>query len=117
MKFIIQLIVSTLAILITSYVLPGVTIDHVTTAILLAAVLAFLNAILKPVMLFLTIPITLISFGLFLLVINALIIILADNIIDGFHVGGFWSALFFSLLLSFITSLLNNLQITIKTNK
>jgi putative membrane protein len=117
MNFIVQLIVSTLAILISSYILPGVEVDTVTTALLVAAVLAFLNAVLKPIMVFLTIPVTIVSFGLFLLVINAIIIIVADKLIDGFRVHGFWWALLFSLVLSFVTSLLNSLQVRIKTDE
>jgi putative membrane protein len=112
MKFILQLIISTLAVLIASYVLPHVSIDNnsFTTALLVAAVLAFLNAVVKPIMIILTIPVTIISFGLFLLVINALIILLASRIVDGFHVDGFWWALLFSLILSIVTSILENIK-------
>jgi len=110
MNFIVQLIVSALAVLISSYILPGVHIDGIVTAIIVAAVLAFLNAVIKPVMVILTIPITVVSFGLFLLIINALIIILTDKLIDGFRVDGFWWALLFSLVLSFVSSVLNGLQ-------
>ena len=65
-----------------------------------------LNAIVKPILIFLTLPITLVTFGLFLFVINAVIILIADNFINGFRVDGFWWALIFSLLLSVLTSLL-----------
>ena len=108
MKFLIQLIISTLAVLISSYLLPGVSIDgnSFVTALVVAAVLAFLNAVVKPIMIVLTIPVTIVSFGLFLLVINALIIILASKIVEGFHVKGFWWALLFSLILSIVTSIL-----------
>ena len=117
MNFIIQLIVSALAILISSYILPGVNVENITTALLVAAVLAFLNAVLKPLMIFLTIPVTVITLGFFLLVINAAIILLTDKLIDGFHVRGFWWALIFSLLLPFVTSLLNGLQVKSKNNE
>ncbi len=110
MRFIIQLIISTLAVLITAYLLPGVEIvdNNFFTALIVAAVLAFLNAIVKPIMIILTIPITFVTLGLFLLVINALIILLAAKIVDGFHVDGFWWALLFSLILSIVTSVLES---------
>lgn len=111
MNFIIKLIISTLAVLITSYVLPGVEIvdNNFFTAVLVAAVLAFLNAVVKPIMILFTIPITFFTLGLFLLVINAFIILLAAKIVDNFHVNGFWWALFFSLILSLTTSILESL--------
>jgi putative membrane protein len=72
----------------------------------LALVLAILNAIVKPILIFITLPITVVTLGLFLFVINALIILLADKLLKGFQVNGFWWALLFSLLLSIVTSVL-----------
>ena len=111
MKFIIQLIISTLAVLITDYLLPGVEIvgNSFFTAVVVAAVLSFLNAVIKPIMVILTIPITLVTFGFFLLAINAFIVMLAARLVDGFHVKSFWWALLFSIVLSFINGILNNL--------
>ena len=112
MKFILQLIISTLAVLITAYLLPHVSIEgnNFFVALAVAAVLAFLNAVVKPIMIILTIPVTIFSFGLFLLVINAFIIILAAKLVDGFHVDGFWWALLFSLILSLITSIMEGVK-------
>ena len=110
MQFILKLVVSTLAILVTSYFLPGVKVDNAWSALLLAAVLSFLNGIIKPAMVILTIPITIVSLGLFLVVINALIIMMADYIVDGFQVNGFWWALIFSIILSIVTSILERLN-------
>lgn len=112
MKFIIQLIISTLAVLISSFLLPGVHIrdNSIFIAIIVAAVLAFLNGVVKPLMIILTIPVTLFTFGLFLLVINALMIILTDKLVDGFNVDGFWWALLFSFILSITTSILENIK-------
>jgi putative membrane protein len=110
MQFILKLVISSLAILVTSYILPGVKIDSPLTAVILAATLAFLNAIIKPIMVILTIPITIISLGLFLIVINAFIILFADYIVDGFEVSGFWWALIFSIILSLVTSLFERLN-------
>jgi putative membrane protein len=109
MKFIAQLVVSALAVIVTSMILPGVHVDNALTALIVAAVLAFLNTIVKPVLVILTIPITVFTLGIFLLVINALMILLAAKIVDGFHVDGFWIALLFSLLLSIVSSVFERL--------
>jgi putative membrane protein len=76
---------------------------------MVALALAFLNAIVKPIFTILTIPITIFTLGFFLLVINAVIIILAERLVSGFHVDGFWWALLFSLILSIVTGILNAL--------
>lgn len=112
MNFIIQIIISTLAVLITSYVLPGVHIanNSFLTALIVAAVLSFLNNVIKPIMIVLTIPVTIFSLGLFLLVINAIIILITAKLVEGFKVDGFWWALLFSLILSLVTSVLQNIQ-------
>lgn len=110
MKFLVQLFISTLAVLVTSYVLPGVHIENFITAIVVAAVLAFLNAVIKPVMIVLTIPITILSLGLFLIVINALMILLTDKLVNGFEVDGFGWALLFSIILSFVTSVFGKIN-------
>jgi putative membrane protein len=109
MSLIIKIIISSLAVFLTSYLLPGVTVDTYITAIWVAIVLALLNGFLKPLLIILTIPVTVVTLGLFLLVINAAIILLADNFVDGFYVNGFWWALLFSLVLSVITSLMESL--------
>ena len=109
MKFIAQLIVSALAVIVTSMILPGVHVDNAITAIIVAAVLALLNAVIRPVLVILTIPITVFTLGFFLLVINAFIILLASKIVDGFHVNGFWIALLFGLLLTLVTALFESL--------
>lgn len=114
MNFILKIIVSSFAVVITSYLLPGVNIDGFITALLVAFVLALLNAILKPILTVLTIPITIFTFGLFLLVINAFIIIIASKFVDGFQVNGFWCALLFSIILTITTSIL---EIPIKNKK
>lgn len=112
MKFIIQLIISTLAVLISSYLLPGVSIENNSflTALVVASVLAFLNTVVKPIMVLFTIPVTIFTFGFFLLVINAFMILLAAKLVEGFQVDGFWSALFFSLILSLVTSILESIK-------
>jgi putative membrane protein len=111
MNIFIKIIISSLAVFLTAYVLPyhGVHVDSYITAIWVAIVLALLNGFLKPLLVIFTIPVTVVTLGLFLLVINAAIIMLADNFVDGFFVGGFWWALLFSLVLSLVTSLMESL--------
>jgi putative membrane protein len=109
MRFFVRLIVTALAVVIAAYILPGVRVDGGLTAIIVAAVLSLLNAFVKPLLIILTIPITVVTLGLFLLVINALMILLTDSLIDGFEVDGFWYALLFSIVLTIVVSLLNNL--------
>lgn len=106
MKFIMRVVVTSVIAFGLSYILSGVHIDTFWTAIIVAIVLAILNAILKPILILLTFPITLVTFGLFLFVINACIILLAEKVVPGFVVDGFWWALLFSLLLSIVSSLL-----------
>lgn len=107
MNFILRLITSAAAVVIVAYLLPGVSVENYLTAILVALALAFLNAIVKPILTILTIPITILTLGFFLLVINALIIIFASKLVNGFHVEGFFTALLFSLVLSICTGVLN----------
>ncbi len=105
-NIIIQILVIAVAVLITAAILPGISIKNFGTAVIVAIVLGLLNYFVTPVMVFLSIPITIITFGLFLFVINALIIMLASSMVGGFKVAGFWWALIFSIVLSFITYLL-----------
>jgi putative membrane protein len=102
----VRLIARTLAAFGTAYILPSVDLDQFTTAIWLAVLLALLNSTLRPLLILLTIPLTVFSFGLFLLVINAGLVMLASDWVEGFSVEGFCSAMAFSLLYSTISSLL-----------
>jgi putative membrane protein len=106
MGFILKLLVSSLAVFFGAYILDGVYLDGFPTAILVALLLGFLNAFLKPILVILTIPITLLTFGLFLLVINAGIILLADKALSGFGVDSFMTAVFYSIIVSVITWIL-----------
>lgn len=106
MKLIIRILLSALAVVLLSKLLSGVHVDSYLTAIIVAVVLGLLNLIVKPILVILTLPVTIITFGLFLLIINAIIILLADQFIDGFGVSNIWWALIFSLLLSFLQSIL-----------
>jgi putative membrane protein len=103
MNFLLKLLISTFAVFISAYFLPGVSVEPFTTAIIVAFVLAIMNILLKPILVLLTIPVTIMSFGLFLLVINAFIVQLVAYIVNGFEVRNFWWALLFSIILSIVT--------------
>ncbi|HRN48343.1 MAG TPA: phage holin family protein [Niabella sp.] len=109
MNFILKVLITALIAYLLPGILSGVKIADMKTAALFALVLALLNAVVKPILVILTIPVTLISLGLFLLVINAFMVMLAANFFKGVHVDGFWWALAFSILLSFGSSILYSL--------
>lgn len=113
--FLIRIIISSLAVMITAWLLPGVHVEDYLTGILVALVLALLNAFLKPLLVIFTLPATLFTFGLFLFVINAVIILIADTLVSGLSVGGFWWAMLFSVVLTLVTSILQSLG-TKRTN-
>lgn len=107
MAFILKLLVSGLGVLISARLLAGVTVRNYLHAILTAALIGVFNAVLKPILVILTIPITILTLGLFLLVINALLLMLVDKLLSGFSIKNFWWALVFSLVLSVINAVLH----------
>ena len=107
MYLLIRLVVNTLAVWAAAYILPGVRVQGWPTALVVAIVLGLVNAFLRPILLFLTFPITIVTLGLFVFVINALLILLVSKIVPGFHVDGFWWALLYSLVLALINALLS----------
>ena len=109
MKTILRILLTAVAVIILAYVLPGVAVASYWSAIIVAVVLALLRLLVKPVLVVLTFPITVVTLGLFLLVINAVIILMADYFIDGFAVKNIWWAIVFSLLLSFLQSVLHSI--------
>ncbi|ULC59374.1 phage holin family protein [Flaviramulus sp. BrNp1-15] len=109
MKLIIRLLLNAIAVFVIAYFLNGVSVDSYITALIVAVVLSVLNLLVKPILVILTLPITIITLGLFLLIINAIIILLADKLIDGFSVSSIWIAVLFSILLSILQSILHSL--------
>ncbi|MBC7721681.1 MAG: phage holin family protein [Pedobacter sp.] len=109
MRFLLKTLVTAFAVLIASYVLSGVSVDGSLTAVFVAIVLGLLNSFIKPILIILTIPITIFTLGLFLLVINILIVKWASDIVPGFTVNGWFWALLFSLIVSFVTSVIEGL--------
>ena len=110
MDFLIRLIISTLAVLVTAYLLPGVDVDNFLSAVIVAIILGFMNVLVKPLLILFSLPVVVFTFGLFLIAINIFIILLTDKLVDGFRVDGFWYALLFSIVLSMITSILNAIK-------
>ena len=106
--FLAKLITTSLAVIIVAYLLPGVSVKSVLSAVGLALTLALLNIFIKPLLIILTLPITLLTMGLFLVVINALIILIAAEIVPGFSIDGFWWAVLFSIILSIVVSVLDS---------
>lgn len=104
-RFLIKLIINGILVYLISQLLPGVHTESFTISIVVALVLALLNAIVKPILKLISIPITILTLGLFLFVINALIILICNELVSGFEVGGFWNALLFSIILSLAQSL------------
>jgi len=98
----------TIAILAAAYLLGGIEVSGFFSALLAAALLGFLNAVFRPILLILTLPINVLTLGLFTFVINALLLMMASGVIGGFYVHGFWSALLGSLIISVVSSLLSS---------
>lgn len=95
-------LINAVAVLIAAYLLPGVEVRSFFVALVVAVVLGFLNSVVKPILIFFTLPVTVLTLGLFLFVINAMMILLASAVVPGFTVHGFWRALLFSLILSLV---------------
>lgn len=105
MKILIRMFVTALLVMAIAYIMKGVVVDEFTTALTVAIVLGLLNFFVKPILVLFTLPITFFTLGLFLLVINTIIILLCDHFVDGFSISSFWTAMFFSIVLSFSQSL------------
>ena len=101
-----NLLINSISIFAVSYILSGIQVDSFVIALIVAVVMALLNVTLKPLLVLITIPLTILTFGLFLLVVNVLVLYAAAALIDGFYIAGFWWALLFSLLVSFMNSIL-----------
>jgi putative membrane protein len=107
MRLLVHLLVNAFAVFIAAYVLPGVFVDGPLTALVVAVVLGVVNTFLKPILVILTLPITFVTLGLFLLVINGALVLLVSRLVPGFVVDGFLWALLFSLVASLVGSFLN----------
>ena len=109
MGFLIKVLVTAVAAYVAAYLLSGVDIKDVQTTVIVAFVLALLNTFVKPILVILTIPVTILTLGLFLLIINALMVKWASILVEGFRVDGWFSALLFSLIVSFVSYVINKI--------
>ncbi len=105
MNLIIRIVVTALLVMLIAHFMPGISVDSFLTSILVAIVLGLLNLTVKPILVLFTLPVTILTLGLFLLVINAVVILICDVIVGGFDVSSFWIALIFSLILSVFQSI------------
>ena len=109
MRILINWLITTVAILITAYVLPGVTVRSFVAAVVTALVLGLINAIVRPILVVLTLPLTIVTLGLFIFILNALLVLLTSAIVPGFDVRNFWWALLFSLVFSVVSFILHRI--------
>lgn len=109
MQLVIRWMVNAIALYIVTRILPGIQVADFLSALIAVLVIGLVNALIKPILLFLTLPITILTFGLFALVINALMLMLAGNLTPGFQVDGFGTAFLGSILLSIISTILHSL--------
>lgn len=105
MKLLLRIFITAILVMALAYVMKGVVVDEFTTALTVAVVLALLNFFVKPILVLFTLPVTIFTLGLFLLVINAIIIELCTYFVDGFRISSFWTAMLFSVVLSLSQSL------------
>ena len=105
MKLLFRILITAILVLVIAKIMKGVQVDEFTTALTVAIVLGLLNFFVKPILVLFTLPVTIFTLGLFLLVINAAIILLCDHFEDGFNVSSFWTAMLFSIILSLSQSL------------
>lgn len=110
MTLILVWLLNAVALLIVAYLLPGITVVGFGSALVAALVLGLLNTLVKPVLVLLTLPITIVTLGLFLLVLNALVFWLAGSILRGFQVNGFWWAMAGAILYTIVSGLLSRLS-------
>lgn len=106
----IKFLATIIAVFVTAKILPGVHVDDFLTIVIVSLLLGVVNTFVKPILIFLTLPATIVTLGLFLFVINALMVLLVDMFVDGFSVDNFWWALAFSFIVSLVSSFLKKLS-------
>jgi putative membrane protein len=109
MRFLARLVLNGVAIIVAAWIVPGLQLTGVLPALVAGAILGVVNALVRPVLLILTLPLTLVTLGLFIFVINALCLALTASVVPGFEISGFWAALFGALLVSIVSWILNGL--------
>ncbi len=109
MKIFLKILLTAVAVMVLAHIIPGVVVTNYVTAVLVAVTISLLNMFVRPLLVFFTLPATIVTLGLFLFVINAVIILLVGKLVTGFAVSGFFTALLFSVLLSIFRSILFSL--------
>jgi len=109
MHILLRWLLSAVAIIITAKIIPGISVTGLWASLWIALILGFINAVIRPILVLITLPINILTLGLFTLVINGLMVLLASNIVKGFGVSGFWSAVLFSVFLSLVSFILNKI--------
>jgi putative membrane protein len=107
MRFILKMLVATIAVFVSAYIIPGVSVDTYITCLIVAVVLGFLNSFVKPILVILTLPVTILTLGIFYLLINALMVIITASLVKGFQVESIIAALLFGISVSVINSFLS----------
>jgi putative membrane protein len=110
LSIVMTLLLSSIAIFVTAQILPGTHVESFGTALAVAVVLGLVNAFIRPILFILTLPINILTLGLFTLVIMACLVMLVSYIVPGFHVDGFWWAMAFAIVLFFVNSFLYSLS-------
>ncbi len=109
MGALVNLLITGIAVFVAPYILPGVRVDSFTTAVIVAVLLAVVNTLIKPIILLLTLPINILSLGLFTFIINGLLVLMISNLVKGFTVESLWWATLFSLVVSIVSAVLHRL--------
>lgn len=107
MKLLLELLIKAFVLLLTTKLVPGFVIDSWTTAFIVALVLGILNVLVKPILIFFTLPVTILTLGLFIFVVNAVLLLIAAQFVEGFHVSSFGSAILAAVVISILSSLVN----------
>ena len=115
MRLLLTWLINALALLALKYIMPSITVDSFVTALIVAVVLGFINTLIRPIFVILTLPVTILTLGLFIFVINGLLFWAVGSFVPGFHVDGFWSGVFGAIIYSVISWALSALLLSKKT--
>ena len=115
MRLLLTWLINALALLAIKYIMPSITVDSFVTALIVAVVLGFINTLIRPIFVILTLPVTILTLGLFIFVINGLLFWAVGSFVPGFHVDGFWSGVFGAIIYSVISWALSALLLAKKT--
>ena len=116
MRLVLVWLINAAALFLLQYVFPWVTVDSFVTALIAALVLGLINTLIRPLLVLLTLPVTLLTLGLFIFVINGLLFWWVGSFIQGFHVSGFWSGVFGAIVYSLISWVLSSLLLSKRTD-